>query len=103
MPFDYNMKEIKDKWGDVTGKKLLFKGWIHDWMFDNIQNGTSLTNVLPDGIEVKFLGKRLRTFKPKTPATVFVSGFVLYIAKVFKVIKNFLGVQLLRFFCFLLM
>ena len=66
------MQDINDVWGDVTGKDLFFKGWIHDWMFLDTENGTSVTKVLADGILVKPIGRKLRAFKPIGPVTVYV-------------------------------
>ena len=77
VPFEFTMSEISKVWGDVMGMELHFKGWIYDWMFLDTQNGTSVTNVLKDGVSLKFLGRRLRTFKPNTPVTVFVSTLYL--------------------------
>ncbi|ELU06775.1 hypothetical protein CAPTEDRAFT_193982 [Capitella teleta] len=73
VPFEYTMREMKDLWGDLGGKELHFKGWIYDWYHLNIQNGTSVTKVLRDGVTLRFLGKKIRTFKPHSPITVYIS------------------------------
>lgn len=74
VPFEYTMQEISEIWGDVTGMELHFKGWIYDWYFLDTQSGTAVTKVLSDGVRLKFLGRKLRTFKPNTPVTIYVSG-----------------------------
>lgn len=74
VPFEFSMTEIKEMWGDdLGGKELHFKGWISDWYFLNTQNGTSVTKILKDGVKLRILGKKLRTFKPGTPVTIYVS------------------------------
>lgn len=73
--FEFSMAEIKDVWGDdLAGKELHFKAWMHDWYHLNTQNGTSVTKILRDGVKLRFLGKKLRTFKPNTPVTIYVSS-----------------------------
>ena len=71
--FKFTMEEIRKTFGEVQGKDLHFKAWVHDWEFLETQNGTSSTEVIHDGIEVKLIGRRLRTFKPRAPFTVYVS------------------------------
>jgi hypothetical protein len=75
MPFDFKMGELRDVWGDLAGTELHFKGWIFDWYHQNTQNGTSVTKILDDGVKLKFLGRKLRTFKPQTPVTLYVSSW----------------------------
>ncbi|ELT94762.1 hypothetical protein CAPTEDRAFT_205314 [Capitella teleta] len=71
VPFEFTMEEIKETWGDVANTELHFKGWIKDWYFLDTQNGTAVTKVLKDGVRLTYLGRRLRTFKPNTPVTIY--------------------------------
>ena len=66
--------EIAKKW---TGNLLsYFQGWIHDWFWLETENGTAITKVVHDGVKVKILGGLVRTFKPETPFSVYVSDFI---------------------------
>ena len=67
------MSSIKDQFGDVTGKDLYFKAWFYDTFWLETQNATSVTQVVKDGIQIKVLGKKFRTFKPRVPFTIYVS------------------------------
>ena len=71
-PFSFSMTEMTNKWGDLVGKELFVKGWLNDYYFMEVQNGTSVTRVIQDGIVLKRLGKKYRTFKPGVPFTVYV-------------------------------
>lgn len=70
-PFSFSMMEMTNKWGDLVGKELFVKGWLNDYYFMEVQNGTSVTRVIHDGIVMKRLGKKYRTFKPGVPFTVY--------------------------------
>nr|UCK81481.1 macroglobulin-complement related protein-like 3 [Arenicola marina] len=69
--FSYSMAEILDTWGDVNGKELVVKCWYYDWYFLTTQNGTSTTKVIKDGIVIKSLGRKFRSFKPEVPFSVY--------------------------------
>ena len=72
-PFKFSMSDIREEFGDVAGKDLYVEGWIHDFYWLETQNGTSVTHVVRDGLDVHILGRRIQTFKPRTPFNVYVS------------------------------
>ena len=72
------MEEIRETFGDVTDKELHFKVWFFDWEWVETQNGTGRTKVVREGVQVKVVGRHLRTFKPGFPFTVYVSSINIY-------------------------
>ena len=68
------MHSIKEEFGDVAGLDLYFKAYLHDKFWLETQNSTSVTKVIKDGIKLKVLGRKFRTFKPRVPFTIYVSA-----------------------------
>lgn len=68
--FTFSLDEIKEKIGDPTDKDLYFLGTIYDYYYLETLTGTAVTHVYKDGIKLKLLGRRFRTFKPQVPFSV---------------------------------
>jgi hypothetical protein len=64
------MNEIKTTWNDLSDKELHFTASVKDWYHFNQQNATTVTKIIPDGIRLKLIGKKLRAFKPLSPITI---------------------------------
>jgi len=65
--FTFSMTEITDMWGDPTGKDLFFLGSLSDFYYLETLTGTGVSHVIKDGIQLKVLGRLVRTFKPGVP------------------------------------
>ena len=73
VPFDFALSEVKEKFGELGGKDLFLKAWFYDWYFMETQNSTAVTKIITDGIRIKTLGRKFRTFKPRIPFSIYVS------------------------------
>ena len=73
VPIAWSFTEIKQVFGEVTGKGLWVKAWFYDWILTETQNSTSVTKVIPDQVLVKIIGRAVRTFKPRAPFDIQVS------------------------------
>ena len=73
VPIAWSFTEIKQVFGEVTGKGLWVKAWFYDWILTETQNSTSVTKVIPDQVLVKIIGRAVRTFKPRAPLDIQVS------------------------------
>ena len=67
VPIAWSFTEIKQVFGEVTGKGLWVKAWFYDWILTETQNSTSVTKVILDQVIVKIIGRAVRTFKPRAP------------------------------------
>ena len=76
IPIAWSFDEIEKVFGPVTGKGLWVKTWFYDWILTETQNSTSLTRVMSDQVEVKIIGRAVRTFKPRAPFTIHVSNTI---------------------------
>ena len=72
--FGFSLSEVEEKFGSVSGKALHIEAAVYDWYWMETQRGFSVTKVLEDGIHLKVLGPKFRTFKPRVPFTVYVSS-----------------------------
>ena len=72
------MQDIDRVWGRevAIGKELYIQAWIYDWKWTVTQTGFSITHIIHDKVDVQLLGRRLRTFKPRTPISVQVRGII---------------------------
>ena len=70
------MLELNREWGEgsVAGKEIYIQAWLFDWKWEETLSGFSITQVIHDQVDVKLLGRRLRTFKPRTPTSLQVSS-----------------------------
>ena len=68
------MSEIRDMWGEPAGKDLLFIGSVSEYYFLETLSGTGLSHVIKDGIQLKVLGRLVRTFKPGVPFNIQVTN-----------------------------
>ena len=75
VPIAWSFTEIKQVFGEVTGKGLWVKAWFYDWILTETQNSTSVTRVIPDQVLVKIIGRAVRTFKPRAPFDIQVCIF----------------------------
>ena len=76
----FSMDELREHWGkELAGKSLWVKVWVYDWLWTETQNSTAITRILKDGIVVKALGPKHRTFKPEFPFIAYVSPIIKYI------------------------
>lgn len=66
------MEDLEEEFGDVADKEVHIKAWFHDWEWDETQNGTARTRIVRDGVRLRTIGRKLRTFKPDIPFTVYV-------------------------------
>lgn len=76
--FTFSFAEISEVWGDTTGKDLLFLGSLTDFYYLETLTGTGVSHVIKDGIQLKVLGRIVRTFKPGVPFNVQVSGTIFF-------------------------
>jgi hypothetical protein len=72
--FTFSMDEIRLMWGDPAGNDLYFIGSVTDYYYLETLTGTGLSHVVKDGIQLKVLGRTVRTFKPGVPFNIQVSA-----------------------------
>ncbi len=77
VPFAFSMDSLEAEFGDLSGKEIFVKCWYYDWFLVETQNGTAVTKVIEDGIRVKRVGNRFRTFKPGVTISVHVSTSIV--------------------------
>jgi len=94
--FEFSMAEIRELWGDPAGKDLYFLGTMTDYYYLETLTGTAVTHIVKDGIQLKVLGKIVRTFKPGVPFNIQVSNVRRFHVLTF-------GCCLLRHCCMLLL
>ena len=71
------MEELRQTFGDkLAGNEIFFTADLYDWTWHETQSGTAVTRIVEDGVLVKRLGTRIRTFKPNIPTVVYVSIFL---------------------------
>jgi len=68
--FTFSLAEIRELWGDPAGKDLYFLGTMTDYYYLETLTGTAVTHVIRDGIQLKVLGREIRTFKPGVPFNI---------------------------------
>jgi len=68
--FAFSLAEMTAKWGDLAGKDLYFLGTLYDYYYLESLTGTGVTHVYKDGISLKVLGRKIRTFKPSVPFNI---------------------------------
>ena len=68
--FTFSMTQIRQLWGEPSGMDLLFIGSVTDYYYLETYTGTALAHVIKDGIKLKVLGRRVRTFKPGVPFNI---------------------------------
>ncbi len=73
------MQELEDRFGELTGKELHLRGWIHDWYWDETQEGSAVVEIVQDGVNVKVVGRKIRTFKPEVPFMIYVSTVIQFL------------------------
>jgi len=56
-----------------NGKTLYLEGWLHDWDFEETQNGTTLIRLIRDDVRVERLGNQYISFIPEKSFIVYVS------------------------------
>jgi len=84
------MADIRELWGDPTGKDLYFLGTMTDYYYLETLTGTAVTHVVRDGIKLKILGRDIRTFKPGVPFNIQVG----YNSELFEKFLNNSGIIL---------
>jgi len=93
------MEEIRDMWGEPAGKDLYFIASMTDYYYLETLTSTAITHVYQDGMNMKVLGKNIRTFKPGVPFNIqvsvncfdalrLVSWYVVYFVKICWCIAN---------------
>ena len=76
------MSEIKKHTSQLAGTKLKATVTVKDWYEIEVQPGKGTTHIIEDTFRIRFLGGKVRTFKPGTAFNVYVSvskrcGYVL--------------------------
>ena len=71
--FVFSMDEIRGMWGDPVGNDIYYLGSLSDYYYLETLTGTAVTHVYKDGIQLKVLGRSIRTFKPGVPFYVQVN------------------------------
>ena len=67
------MSEIKEHTSDLPGTKLKVTATVYDWYELEEQPGYGTTEIVADTYRIRFLGGKVRTFKPGTAFEVYVS------------------------------
>ena len=71
--FGFSLEEVRETFGEINGKEIHIEARVLDWYWVEEQIGYSRTRVIKDGVNLRVLGPRFRTFKPRVPFTVYVS------------------------------
>ena len=76
--FIFPMEEVRNKtqirgrtWID---KQIVVNCSVFDWFYKEVRHGWSIANVFENRIDLKFLGDKVRTFKPGLTFTVYVAA-----------------------------
>ena len=73
-PFQFTLAEMRQKVDRLTGAQLVVSATVVDWYFIESKTEKAISYVFDSGIKVRFLGGRVRVFKPGNPLKVFVSA-----------------------------
>ena len=78
--FTFSMEEMSNLWKPSSwsnsttwtpaGYDLYFLGTLYDFYYLESLTGTGVTHVIKDGIQLKILGRNVRTFKPGVPFNI---------------------------------
>jgi hypothetical protein len=81
--FSFSIEEMSNMWKPSTmsnstawtpaGYDLYFLGTLYDFYYLESLTGTGVTHVIKDGIQLKILGRTVRTFKPGVPFNIQVA------------------------------
>ena len=74
------MSEIREHTSDLPGTKLKVTAKVNDWYELEEQPGYGTTEIVADTYRIRFLGGKVRTFKPGTAFEVYVSVQQIYLS-----------------------
>lgn len=77
------MSEIEKHSSDLPGTKLKATVTVKDWYEIEVQPGKGTTEIIADKYRIRFLGGKVRTFKPGTAFEVYVSKLHDYFVECF--------------------
>ncbi|KAI0237381.1 hypothetical protein LSAT2_012128 [Lamellibrachia satsuma] len=74
-PFQFTLAEMRQKVDRLTGAQLVVSATVVDWYFIELKTEKAISYVFDSGIKVRFLGGRVRVFKPGNPLKVFIAVY----------------------------
>ncbi|KAI0235995.1 hypothetical protein LSAT2_013433 [Lamellibrachia satsuma] len=74
-PFQFTLAEMRQKVDRLTGAQLILSATVIDWYLIELKTEKAISYVFDGGIKVRFLGGRVRVFKPGNPLKAFIAVY----------------------------